>query len=133
MFKRVKLWKKHKGSIPTLGQGGVGGGPPRGQAAAIIRKGKEKSLVKPVRADNNGTRDVNMLQLKNGEVDFELGDNEVEAKTATKSYKKAKVQLRHHAKGKEGYCGFLPVVQQVNLLRCWSLIDHFKSHASDES
>jgi hypothetical protein len=37
MFKRVKLWKKHKGSIPALGQGGAGG--PRGQAAAIIRKG----------------------------------------------------------------------------------------------
>ncbi|GLD95486.1 hypothetical protein PINS_up004163 [Pythium insidiosum] len=39
MFKRVKLWKKHKGSIPTLGQGGGG---PRGQAAAIIRKAKER-------------------------------------------------------------------------------------------
>lgn len=26
MFKRVKMWKKHKGAIPTLGQGGVGGG-----------------------------------------------------------------------------------------------------------
>ncbi|KAF1336470.1 40s ribosomal protein s16, partial [Globisporangium splendens] len=39
MFKRVKLWKKHKGSIPALGQGGPGGGGPRGQAAAIIRKG----------------------------------------------------------------------------------------------
>lgn len=39
MFKRVKLWKKHKGSIPALGQGGGGAGP-RGQAAAIIRKGK---------------------------------------------------------------------------------------------
>ena len=40
MFKRVKMWKTHKGSIPTLGQGGVGGGAPRGQAAAIIRKGE---------------------------------------------------------------------------------------------
>lgn len=38
MFKRMKLWKKHKGSIPALGQGGGGGGP-RGQAAAIMRKG----------------------------------------------------------------------------------------------
>ncbi|EEY62452.1 uncharacterized protein PITG_14914 [Phytophthora infestans T30-4] len=42
MFKRVKMWKKHKGSIPTLGQGGVGGGAPRGQAAAIIRKAQER-------------------------------------------------------------------------------------------
>ncbi|KAG6612878.1 40s ribosomal protein s16 [Phytophthora cinnamomi] len=42
MFKRVKMWKKHKGAIPTLGQGGVGGGAPRGQAAAIIRKAQER-------------------------------------------------------------------------------------------
>ncbi|KAG2819464.1 hypothetical protein PC110_g15775 [Phytophthora cactorum] len=42
MFKRVKMWKKHKGSVPTLGQGGVGGGAPRGQAAAIIRKAQER-------------------------------------------------------------------------------------------
>ncbi|RLN60500.1 hypothetical protein BBJ29_004247 [Phytophthora kernoviae] len=42
MFKRVKLWKKHKGSIPTLGQGGPAGGGPRGQAAAIIRKAQER-------------------------------------------------------------------------------------------
>uniref|UniRef100_K3X3X6 Small nuclear ribonucleoprotein Sm D3 n=1 Tax=Globisporangium ultimum (strain ATCC 200006 / CBS 805.95 / DAOM BR144) TaxID=431595 RepID=K3X3X6_GLOUD len=42
MFKRVKLWKKHKGSIPALGQGGPGGGGPRGQAAAIIRKAQER-------------------------------------------------------------------------------------------
>uniref|UniRef100_A0AAV1U050 Uncharacterized protein n=1 Tax=Peronospora matthiolae TaxID=2874970 RepID=A0AAV1U050_9STRA len=42
MFKRVKMWKAHKGSIPTLGQGGVGGGAPRGQAAAIIRKAQER-------------------------------------------------------------------------------------------
>lgn len=40
MFKRVKLWKKHKGAIPALGQSGPGGGGgPRGQAAAIMRKG----------------------------------------------------------------------------------------------
>nr|CCA17104.1 conserved hypothetical protein [Albugo laibachii Nc14] len=42
MFKRVKLWKKHKGVIPSLGQGGPGGAGPRGQAAAIIRKAKER-------------------------------------------------------------------------------------------
>ncbi|GAB9474478.1 hypothetical protein Gpo141_00011601 [Globisporangium polare] len=41
MFKRMKLWKKHKGSIPALGQGGGGGGP-RGQAAAIMRKAQER-------------------------------------------------------------------------------------------
>lgn len=41
MFKRVRMWKQHKGSIPTLGQGGAGVmGPARGQAAAIIRKSK---------------------------------------------------------------------------------------------
>lgn len=40
MFKRVLLWKKHKGSIPSLGQGGHGAiGPARGQAAAIMRRG----------------------------------------------------------------------------------------------
>ncbi|KAJ0395480.1 hypothetical protein P43SY_004743 [Pythium insidiosum] len=43
MFKRVKLWKKHKGSIPTLGQGG---GAPRGQAAAIIRKARVPDKMK---------------------------------------------------------------------------------------
>jgi hypothetical protein len=45
MFKRVKLWKKHKGSIPALGQGGPGGSGPRGQAAAIIRKGESKKMI----------------------------------------------------------------------------------------
>lgn len=44
MFKRVKLWKKHKGVIPSLGQGGPGGAGPRGQAAAIIRKGSFRQL-----------------------------------------------------------------------------------------
>ena len=39
MFKRVRLWKKYRGAIPALGSGGVGGIGPRGQAAAIIRKG----------------------------------------------------------------------------------------------
>ncbi|TYZ57477.1 hypothetical protein PybrP1_005161 [[Pythium] brassicae (nom. inval.)] len=38
MFKRVKLWKKHKGALPALGQSGPGGAGPRGQAAAIMRK-----------------------------------------------------------------------------------------------
>jgi len=45
MFKRVKLWKKHRGSIPALGLGGVGGATgigPRGQAAAIIRKAQAR-------------------------------------------------------------------------------------------
>ena len=57
MFKRVKLWKKHRGSIPQLGQGGTGAiGPVRGQAAAIMRKGNLLRLflkyVKEVYANN---------------------------------------------------------------------------------
>ena len=38
MFKRVKLWKKYKGAIPTLGQGGgiTAGG--RGQPPSMMRK-----------------------------------------------------------------------------------------------
>jgi small nuclear ribonucleoprotein D3 len=42
MFKRMTVWKKYKGAIPALGQGDAlegGAGGPRGQAAAIIRKG----------------------------------------------------------------------------------------------
>lgn len=54
MFKRVILWKKHRGSIPSLGQGGHGAiGPARGQAAAIMRKG---TFLK-------GTHQVLVLQI----------------------------------------------------------------------
>ncbi|EQC27542.1 small nuclear ribonucleoprotein D3 [Saprolegnia diclina VS20] len=42
-FKRVKLWKKHKGSIPALGLGGgahIGlGNSQRGPTGAMVRKG----------------------------------------------------------------------------------------------
>ena len=45
MFKRVQLWKKHKGSLPTLGHGGSGAiGPARGQAAAIMRKAQQRRV-----------------------------------------------------------------------------------------
>ena len=49
MFRRVHMWKKYKGSIPAdeaIGSGQGAGAAPRGQAAAIIRKGaKAFSLV----------------------------------------------------------------------------------------
>ncbi|KAF0717337.1 Aste57867_2368 [Aphanomyces stellatus] len=47
-FKRVKLWKKHRGSIPALGLGGgahIGlGTGPRGQAGAIMRKNQARRM-----------------------------------------------------------------------------------------
>lgn len=40
MFKRIKIWRKYKGHPPQIGGAGIG---PRGQAAAIIRKGASQT------------------------------------------------------------------------------------------
>jgi small nuclear ribonucleoprotein D3 len=44
MFRRLTVWKKYRGNIPPLDEGGdaVGVQGPRGQAAAIIRKASQR-------------------------------------------------------------------------------------------